>query len=183
MRLRISEILVSYFSRRRRVSGDYNRPFRPGRFGVMRKQAQRCTDAVIGHTTGNAGTIACMRGIGSRSTGGDTPGTLLRCRTYSTCCRSRKPRSPFCAATTRIVDIGSVAPTGRGFSLDQLRDPKPRTFWRGHSRGRTCSGVPTFAADGNAGSTARKERFEKNDAPLGCNSVELRQQCGLGGYL
>jgi len=41
---------------------------------------------------------------------------------------------PPCGATSRIVGIGCGGLWGRGSSLDQARDPKPRTIWLCHPR-------------------------------------------------
>ena len=75
-----------------------------------------------------------------KSTGAGTPGTLLPCRTYSTHGPSYKTSGRPCGATNHRVGIECVGPTGRGFSLDQARDPRQQT---GHARGRPCHAIMT----------------------------------------
>src|SRR5207253_9870949 len=75
-----------------------------------------------------------------KSTGVGTPGTLLPCRTYSTHGRSYKASGRPSGVTNHRVGIECVGRTGRGFSLDQARDPRQQT---GHARGRTCYAIMT----------------------------------------
>jgi hypothetical protein len=90
------------------------------------------------NTSPNAPTSGNTRGIVSKSTGEDRRGTLLLCRTYSTRGRSYKTIGLLCGASNHRVGIECVGRTGRGFSLDQARDPRQQT---GHARGRTCHAI------------------------------------------
>src|ERR1700682_5808045 len=90
------------------------------------------------HTNRNVATSGYKKGTVSKSSRGGTPGTLFPYRTCSRGGHRYKTSGRPCGATNRRVDIVCEGRTGRGFSLDQARDPKPRTIWRGHPRGHTC---------------------------------------------
>ena len=99
----------------------------------------RRSESVSAHTNRSVATSGYKKGIVLKSTVEDKRGTLLPYQTCSTHGRTCKTSDRSCGATNHRVDIECVGRTGRGFSLDQARDPRPQTIWRGHRRRRTCS--------------------------------------------
>jgi hypothetical protein len=113
------------------------------RCAYLRTTGTVTLDFMAAHTSRSAATSGRTRDTGSRSSGGGMRGTLLPYRTCSRSGRRSKSRDRPCGATSRIADIVCEGRTGRGFSPDQARGPKPRTIWRGNPGGHTCHGIMT----------------------------------------
>jgi hypothetical protein len=87
------------------------------------------------HTSPNAATIGCTRGIDSDSTGEGTPGTSRRCRT---CCTRVRMCTTICllsAATSRRAGIGCAGQSCRRLGQRPAQAP----WWEHQSLGSRFS--------------------------------------------
>jgi hypothetical protein len=94
--------------------------------GLAVSRSHACFSGFINRidTTSSAVTSDCTKGIGSPSTGGNRPLTLLLRRRYSIHGRRCKTSGRLCVATNLIAGIEREARPGRGFAPVQARGPR-----------------------------------------------------------